>query len=407
MAEPIDVAIIGSGPAGLSAAIALRKHGVRKVVVLEREREAGGVPRHCAHPPYGVREFGRMMTGPAYAKRLVALARAEGVEIRSLNTVLHLLPNGVLDVMSPAGRQTLAPRRVLIATGIRETPRSARLLSGDRPMGVINTGALQAYIHLQGLVPFRRPVIVGTELVSLSAIATCRAHGIRPVALIEKGDRPTARWPLTAFPRLLGIPLHLNSELTSIQGLSRVEAVVVSGAGGEQEVTCDGVLLTGQFVPEAALVRASHLTLDPASQGPAVDQYGRCSDPRYFAAGNILRAVETAGWSFREGKRIAGYIADDLAGRLPEAQAVTTIQAGQGIKLVVPQRLAHPGEAGGLAHLQVRVTAAASGRLRLRAGDQCLWEKPISALPERRILIPLLALAQPKGAEAWVVEMAP
>lgn len=409
MGEDIDVAIIGGGPAGLAAALELRKRGVRQVVILERERMAGGVPRHCAHPPYGFREFSRILTGPVYARRLVDLAREAGVEIRCLHTVVQLLSDGGLDVMTPEGRQQLSPRRVLIATGIRETPRSARLISGDRPMGVLNTGALQAYIHLQGLLPFERPVIVGTELVSLSAVATCRSHGIRPVAVIEGNSRPTARWPLTLFPWLLGIPVHLNSQLSAIRGGARVESVSVSGPDGDagREIDCDGVLLTGQFVPEASLVRASHLALDRASQGPSIDQFGRCSDPSYFAAGNILRAVETAGWSYQEGRRIANSIADDLAGVLPAMRHVARICCGQGIKLVVPQRLVSPGQASGVDHLQLRVTRAVSGRLRLRAGNRSLWEAPVSALPERRMLVPIAGLSHDAATDEFVVEIVP
>ncbi|MCB8881759.1 FAD-dependent oxidoreductase [Acidisoma cellulosilytica] len=390
----IDVAIIGSGPAGLSAAIALRKRGLRQVVVLERDSEAGGVPRHCAHPPYGLREFGRIMTGPSYAQRLADDARAIGVQIRLLHSVTQLLPDGVLEIATPNGRQRLQAKRVLIATGVRETPRSARLLSGDRPLGVLNTGALQAYIALQGLIPFRRPVILGSELVSLSAIATCRSHGIRPAAVIETNARPTARFPLTLLPRLLGIPVFLGCAVTAIHGTDRVEAVTLQSTDGgtTRDIACDGVLLTGRFLPEASLIRASHLTLDPATQGPAIDQFGRCSDPRYFAAGNILRAVETAGWSFREGQRIAHCLAADLEGRLPSASASLEIRAGDNLKLVLPQRLTSPSKALGKQTLELRVAQGVTGRLRLRHGDVTLYERPLTALPERRILIPIGAL---------------
>ncbi len=397
----IDVAIIGSGPAGISAALELRRLGVRKIVILEREREAGGVPRHCAHPPYGFWEFGRIMTGPAYARRLVRLAAQAGVEIRTLNTVLDLLPGGVLDVATPQGRVQLQPRRVMITTGARETPRSARLISGERPAGVINTGALQAYIHLHGMLPFRRPVIVGTELVSLSAVYDCRAHGVRPVAVIEQNSRATARWPLNLFPKLLGIPTLYHSEVVAIAGMPRVTSVLVRGAGADQKIACDGVLLTGKFLPEASLVRGSDLVLDPAAQGPAIDQFGRCSDPVYFAAGNVLRPVETAGWCFREGRRIARYVADDLAGRLAGPQGAAEIVCGDHVKFVVPQRLV-PG--GGAKHLEIRVRAAVQGRLRVLAGTNIIFEKNISALPERRILVPLRVLAE-HGGDRFKVEI--
>ena len=125
------------------------------------------------------------------------------------------------------------------------------------------------------------------------------------------------------------------------------------------------MLLTGRFVPEAALVRASHLELDPGSGGPAIDQFGRCSDPTYFAAGNLLRPVETAGWSFREGMRIGACVADDLAGRLPLRSPACRSSAGTGIKLVVPQRLCLPLGAGGLgAAAAARRRAPMRGRAR-------------------------------------------
>ncbi len=407
--EAIDVAIIGSGPAGISAALELRKAGVRNVVILEREGEAGGVPRHCAHPPYGFWEFGKIMTGPAYARRLAGMAKQAGVDIRTLNTVVNLLPGGALDIATPAGRIQLHPRRVLLATGARETPRSARLVSGERPMGVLNTGALQAYIHLHGMLPFRRPVIVGTELVSLSAVYDCWSHAMKPAAVVEQNSRATARWPLTLFPKLLGVPMHYNAELIAIEGLPRVTSVLVTGQGNGalQEISCDGVLFTGGFLPEAALVRGSHLVLDPASQGPAIDQFGRCSDSAYFAAGNILRPVETAGWCYREGRRIARYVAEDLAGRMMAPQGRAEISCGEGIKLVVPQHLARKPCSGGAKDLEIRVLTAARGKLRILADEKVIFEKAISALPERRILVPLNILANHSATKTFKVEIRP
>ncbi|MBF2975944.1 pyridine nucleotide-disulfide oxidoreductase, partial [Pseudomonas aeruginosa] len=125
------------------------------------------------------------------------------------------------------------------------------------------TGALQAYLYLQGLKPFERPLIVGTELVSLSAVMSCRRAGIRPVAMLERNARATARWPLSLFPRLCGVPMHFSSELLEIEGRGRVEAARVRlGDGRVERIACDGILLSGRFVPESSLVRLSHLELD-------------------------------------------------------------------------------------------------------------------------------------------------
>lgn len=397
MSEPIvtDVAIVGGGPAGIAAALALRKRGVSHVTILEREDVAGGVPKHCGHPPFGMREFHRVLSGPAYAKRLRDAAKDAGVDIRLNTTVTGLHASGTLSVTTPDGTAEVSARRVILATGAREMPRSARLITGDRPVGVITTGTLQHSIYLEHLKPFRRPVIVGTELVSLSAVLTCWKAGIRPAAVVETGPRPTARRPLDLFPKLLGIPMHYGAELSDIRGRTRVEAVTLRLADGSaREVACDGVLLTGRFVPEASLARLSHLAVDPGSGGPSIDQFGRCSDPAYFAAGNLLRPVETAGWSFREGTRIGALVADDLDGLLPAAGWTIAIERGSGLKLTVPQRIALPSTNASLKHIQLRAETGASGLLKVESGGRNLWQRHMKLLPERRILIPLAALLQ-------------
>jgi NADPH-dependent 2,4-dienoyl-CoA reductase/sulfur reductase-like enzyme len=393
----VDVAVVGSGPAGLGAALALVAAGIARVVVLEREAEPGGVPRHCGHPPYGLREFGRVMAGPAYARRLVARARAAGIEIRTRTTVTRLNPDGALDLATPAGVQRLDARRVVLTTGVRETPRPPRLVGGDRPLaGVMNTGALQAYVHLEGLVPFRRPLIVGTELVSMSALLTCRQAGIRPVAMVEPRERVTTRALFGLLPRLTGVPLRLATNLAEIRGGRRVEAVELAGCDGRREtVGCDGVLFTGGFVPAAELIRASHLALDPGTGGPVIDQFGRCSDPAYLAAGNLLRPVENAGWCYREGRRVGDWVADDLAGRLPPAVDAVPVTAEAPLLFAVPQRLV-PGGGDGFA-CQLRVAAEVAGDLQIMAGDAVLLRRRLHVRPERRVTLPRLTV--PSGID--------
>lgn len=396
-----DVAIVGSGPAGLAAAIELRRLGVARVVVLERETHAGGVPRHCAHPTFGWHEYRRLLTGPAYAARNVAAAHAAGVDVRTRASVVALHAGGRLDVTNPHGVETIDARRVLLATGARESPRSARLIGGDRPAGVLNTGTLQQMLHLEHSIPFRRPLIVGTELVALSALADCLRAGIRPVAMIEARARPTAPRPLAAFARCVGVPLWLGARLERIVGDGRVTTADVRRADGRvHTLACDGVLLTGAFTPEAALVRASGLALDPASEGPSIDEYGRSSDPACYAAGNVLRAIETGGWAYREGVRVARAIAADFAGRLPAPQPFVIVACAAPVKLCVPQRLSGGVRAcadSAHAALQLRVTHAVRGRLRIDADGRNVWSRTLACLPERRLTVPLAALAFAPG----------
>lgn len=401
-----DVLVVGGGPAGLSAATALKELGVARVTLLERDSVVGGIPRHCGHSPFGLREFRRILSGTGYAARLEARARESGVEILTRHSVLSIA-KGLVGVVTPDGLAEFRPRRILLATGTRETSRAARLVSGERPLGILNTAALQAYVHLEGLSPFRRPMIVGTELVAMSAILTCRSGGIRPAAVIEPNPYPTARFPFPLLPRLLGIPLHYGCEIVDIEGKGRVQAVTIRSEAGTHRIDCDGVLFTGAFTPESALARLSDLAIDRGSGGPVVDSHGRTSNPTVFAAGNLLRPVETAGWCWAEARRIAGSIARDLQGALPARGASLAIEAGTGIKLVMPQEIDRAEVPRALPALQLRLTGRLKGTLSLLAGEEVIWSHSISSGPERRILIPFGAFAIPPSATRLIVRAIP
>mgnify|MGYP002265470730 CR=1 FL=1 len=180
-----------------------------------------------------------------------------------------------------------------------------------------------------------------------------------------------------------------------------VEGVTLRNAQGDlRDIDCDGVLFTGRFIPESSLVRQSHLELDPHSGGPVIDQFGRCSDPAYFAAGNLLRPVETAGWSYREGATIGQWMLGDLASEQATAAPRTVrISCAAPIKLVVPQMIV-TGRTDGMQHLQLRMLTPVHGRLTVMADDGVIWQKRISALPERRVLIPINALNIPDDCKA-------
>ncbi len=380
--EEVEVLIVGAGPAGLAAAAELAPH--HGVLVLDREAAPGGIPRHCGHSPFGMREFHRVLTGAAYARRLAARAEAAGARIATRVTVTALHPGGCVDVTSDAGPRQIRAKRVLLATGVRESSRAQRMIGGEKPGGILPTGALQGMVHLDGLVPFRRPVIYGTELVALSAVLTCLGHGIRPVAVIEPGPRQTVRFPFSLFLRLCRplFPLMLGTSIRAIEGRERVERVVLDSG---QVLDCDGMVLTGAFRPEAALLAASHLARDPRTGGPVIDSAGRLSDPAYYAAGNLLRPVETAGWSWAEGCRVAAAIRADLAGN-PAGPAHPVTLRGEALAWVVPQAVAQGG-----AHrvLQLRVNRPVRGRLRLLADGAEIASRRIDTRPERRITLPI------------------
>ncbi|MGV3550936.1 NAD(P)/FAD-dependent oxidoreductase [Rhizobium sp.] len=382
-----DVIVVGGGPSGVAAAIAMRKAGVERVTLLEREQHLGGATRHCSHSPFGMLEFGRVYLGSAYGRRLEREAAKFGVDVRFGHSVAELREGGELLVSNHTGLETIAAKRVLVATGVRETTRAARMVTGDRPVGVVTTGTLQSYVAFHGLMPFKRPLIVGSELVTLSAVWTCLSHGARPVAVIEPRAQTLVGAPLNWFPNLMGIPFHTGARLVDIVGRGRVEAVSVERNGKVETIECDGVLFSGQFTPEASLFMNSGLAMDWGSSGPAVDQYGRCEDPAYFAAGNVLRAVETGGWAFREGRAVGRALAADLA-HAGQAAAAVKVTFDDPVKLVVPN-LVRSGDTlpGGLQDFQLRFTRRAVGTLALRIDGNVAWSGRGKWRPEVRVVI--------------------
>ena len=400
-----DVAILGGGPAGLSAAARLAELGLRDLVLLEREAETGGVPRHCGHPAFGLREFRRLLSGPAYARRLSAAAA--GLDIRTRTTVTAIEPGGRVHTLHPErGPEALQARALLVAFGVRETPRSARLVGGDRPPGVTTTGALQQFVYLAKIRPFRRAVVVGSELVSFSALLTLRHAGIEAAAMIEERPRITARRPGDWIARLAWrVPVLTSTRLLAIHGLRKVESVEVEREGRRERIACDGVVFTGRFRPETAVLAASHIAIDPATGGPSIDQYWRSSDPQVFAAGNLLRPVETAGVAWAEGRAAAAAIADHLGGRLPAAAPAIPVAAKPPLGYIYPQRLAVPAAEVPPLMLKTRAARAARGRLRLMADGRELWSHWMSILPERRISLPTDRLPR-EGARSVEVDFA-
>jgi thioredoxin reductase len=187
----------------------------------------------------------------------------------------------------------MSARRIILATGTRETPRAPRFVGGSRPSGVMTTGALQANVYLQHFKPFERPVIIGSELVSFSAILTCRHMGIRPVAMIEARDRISAPRPGDLVAKFVyGVPVWTRTRLIAIEGRRQVEAVEIERNGQRQRVACDGVIFTGEWVPEAALL---------------------VNKPKVTLAGNVHGALKTSGACWRDGRVIAEQVARGLA----------------------------------------------------------------------------------------------
>jgi thioredoxin reductase len=310
------VAIVGGGPAGLAAAVELRRRGVGDVVVLDREVQAGGIPRHARHQGFGLRDLRRALSGPAYARRYVELARTAGVELLTETMATGWAADdegsaGVLELTSPRGRSTLTAAAIVLATGCRERPRSARLIPGSRPAGVMTTGMLQQLVYLQGRPAGRRAIVVGAEHVSFSAILTLAHGGARALALTTEVARhqTLAAFALGARARYR-VPVWTRTRLSEIRGRPRVEEVELTDldTGRRRSVACDTVVFSADWIPDHELAVAAGIHLDKLTRGPAVDPGLHSSRPGTFAAGNVLHGAEQADVAALSGSHVAASV---------------------------------------------------------------------------------------------------
>jgi len=312
-----EILIIGSGPAGLSAARELRKQGADSVTILERESQAGGIPRHSDHTGYGLRDLKRVMTGPAYARTLVDRAQAAGVSIRTGTMVTGWAGPMSAELTSAQGREVTTPDAIILATGARERPRAARRIPGDRPSGVMTTGQLQNLVHVKHQKVGARAVVVGAELVSWSAALTLREAGCSTVAMTTEFDRPESYAALAIPGRFaLRIPIAQRTRVVRVIGRERVKGVEIEqlDTGRRRVIECDTVIFTGDWIPDYELAQSNGLSMDPGTRGPIVDSALRTSREGIFAAGNLVHPVDTADVAALDGVHVARQVMRWLAG---------------------------------------------------------------------------------------------
>ncbi|MDV3128747.1 NAD(P)/FAD-dependent oxidoreductase [Mycobacterium sp. 21AC1] len=360
----VDVAIIGGGPAGLTAAANLDP--TLNVLVLERESVAGGIPRHSDHPGYGMRDMKTFISGPAYARRLVQNAVAAGATIRASTMVTGWAGPRTLEITSPRGRELIEARAVVLATGARERPRPARMIPGDRAAGIYTTGHLQNTVHLQRRKVGSRAVIVGAELVSYSAVLTLKHAGCATALMTTEYPSPEsyAVFNLAGRTPLLGVDVATRTRVTRVIGKPVVQGVEIEqiDTGLRRVIDCDTVVFTGDWIPDHELARAAGLDMDAGTLGPAVDTALRTSRPGVFAIGNLLHPVDTADIAALDGRHVAGQVRDYLDGRAAPGTAVR-IQADAPLRWVAPTLL-RPGD-----------PAPARGRL-------LLWTDALTRIPK-------------------------
>ncbi|WZH51554.1 MAG: FAD-dependent oxidoreductase [Nocardioides alkalitolerans] len=404
-----DVVVVGGGPSGLTAAAALAEAlgPDATVLVLDREREAGGIPRHSDHTGYGIRDLHRVLRGPAYARVLVDRAREAGVVVETRAMVTGWAGERAVEVTAPTGRRVVEAGAVVLATGARERARPARHIPGDRPAGVLTTGQLQNLVHLHHRPVGERAVVIGGELVSWSAVMTLREAGCRTVAMVTEHERSESYAAFRLLGRLaLRVPVLPRSRVVAIEGRGRVTGVVVEDRDGSRRtVPCDVVVTTGDWIPDHELARSGGLELDRGTRGPLVDAALRTTAPGVFAVGNLLHPVDTADVAAIDGRQVVPAVLEWLGREAaPSSLSGVRLRVEAPLRWVAPQVVDPSGPAPARGRLLLwtdawaerpRVEAVQDGRV---VGTRRL---PWPAAPGRVFRVPsaILDAARPDGGD--------
>ena len=310
----VDVLIIGGGPAGLAAAIELKKRGVKTVRVIEREKIAGGVPRHSFHPGYGLRDLKQFLSGPRYAEKYVEAAIKAGVHISTSSTATAWISDYEIKVTAPTGLEVISARAIILATGARERARAARAVPGKRPAGIYTTGSLQQSTYLENLKIGTRAVIVGAEHVSFSAVMTLKHAGVKTVAMLTDKSRHETigliRWALGFWYRF---KLITKTEIVEVLGDKRVTGVRIRRAGVERVIACDTIVFTGNWIPDNELARRGGFAIDSTFKSPIVDESAQMQRKGIYAIGNLVLPIKAADKCAVDAREVARKVAANLS----------------------------------------------------------------------------------------------
>ncbi len=356
-----ELIVIGGGPAGLAAACAAWDRGLRRILIVERDKELGGILNQCIHNGFGLHHFKEELTGPEYAGRFIQLLKQTGVEVRLDTMALDILPDAegaaVHMVGRASGYRVERTRAIILAMGCRERTRGAIGIPGTRPAGVFTAGAAQRYVNMEGWMPGNRVVILGSGDIGLIMARRMTLEGAKVLACVEV--MPYSGGLNRNIVQCLhdyDIPLYLSHTVTDIRGKDRVEQVVVSKVdekrspipGTEMVFDCDTLLLSVGLIPENELSRQAGVEIDPRTNGPEVWQDMETSIPGVFACGNVAHVHDLVDFVTEESQRAGEAAADYVIGRRWEKGAgrptsderTIRLKNGDGIGYTLPQRIA-------------------------------------------------------------------
>lgn len=312
-----DIVIIGGGPAGLSAAVAARKNGTESILILERDKELGGILNQCIHNGFGLHTFQEELTGPEYAGRFITQVIELGIKYKLHTMVMDISADKVITAMNREdGMFQIQAKAVILAMGCRERSRGALNIPGSRPAGIYSAGTAQYYVNIRGRMPGKNVVILGSGDIGLIMARRMVLEGAKVQCVAEL--RPQSGGLKRNIVQCLddfNIPLYLNTTVAQIHGRDRVEGVTLTKVddngkpipGSEWDVPCDTLLLSCGLIPENELTRGLGADMDGKTGGPVVGENLECSIPGVFACGNVLHVHELVDHVSAEAEKAGNY----------------------------------------------------------------------------------------------------
>ena len=415
-----DVVAIGGGPAGMAAALAAKEAGAERVLIIERDRELGGILQQCIHNGFGLTRFNEELTGPAYADRYIKMVGAAGVDAWLDCTVLAAEPGGAITCVGPStGLTTVKAKAVVHSMGCRERTRGAIRIPGTRPAGVFTAGAAQRMVNMEGYLPGHDLVIVGSGDIGLIMARRLTLEGARVRAVFE--IMPYSNGLTRNIVQCLqdfDIPLYLSHSVVAVHGHDRVTGVTVAEVdadlrvrpGTEFDMACDCVLLSIGLIPENELGKAIGIQSDRVTGGAVVDQYRQTSVPGFFAAGNVLHVHDLVDLVSEESAAAGQSAAQFARGLLPDSARQRPVSAGPGLRSVVPQRLSPAAPGRFSASFYFRASRPMGPSILTLRGDDgaVIWNRKLSkGVKPSEMIVAQIPYARFARAEALEFALAP